>query len=145
MRTVQSFMLSPVIIISIPHALWSGLRWMRHVLSASTIFSREMNRYKKGSLEHSVYTKETKAVRTKLLGTLFLQNELPHLAFALLFMFTGLVELFFPSCLCTNYFRHLCKTWNHCFAGFNLCLVYSLFPFWFCSCIEWKIMVSCIL
>lgn len=26
-------------------ALWNGLKWMQHVLSASTIFSREMNRF----------------------------------------------------------------------------------------------------
>lgn len=45
MRMEQSSMLYPATIISILHALWNGLRWMQHVLSASTTFSREMNRY----------------------------------------------------------------------------------------------------
>ena len=46
MRMEQSSMLFPATIISILHALWSGLRWMQLVHSASTTFSREVNRYK---------------------------------------------------------------------------------------------------
>jgi len=45
MRMEQNSMHSLATIISMQRALWNGLRWMQHVLSASTTFSREMNRY----------------------------------------------------------------------------------------------------
>lgn len=41
----RSSMLYPATIIFMLHALWNGLRWMQHVLSANSIFSREMTRY----------------------------------------------------------------------------------------------------
>jgi len=80
MRMEQNSMHSLATIISMLHALWNGLRWMQHVLSASSTFSREMNKHEENTRRHSIQlgwcppthrssscTEETEAEGKKLL------------------------------------------------------------------------------
>ena len=110
MRMEQSSMLFPATIISILHALWSGLRWMQHVHSASITFSREVNRYKGKKYKPPIsgffypqfvclYVQKVEAERGKLL-LIFIDNYLQQLvnwaSFSVLRPFGVALLLFIP-------------------------------------------------